>query len=1180
MSFIPGALPDIIENLKAVPPNHVYALAPKGFVLRGYDYYSQGRLESYGWNADRTLLTAYVRGTRHYAVKIFHDHDTLRYQCNCPVWTLESHCKHVICTLLTTINLLFPDTFHIPGKESPRRQALEKSLLVGAANHQNRLKLKQSRTQFEVFFTDDDGPSPISIRKNGQPCDSLYGVPAELALLMRATHDPAWLVTEYLLTYLKQHRNTYPLTFESGGHRFGLKWDPSLHYETKTELNVIGDTVHISARCLMHGKTQEHARSFMGLIINTETCTVSSLKNMKGWEYYLQFEHMSESEATPYEHEGSDFGSRSPFSWQHPLANRSSIGTRTRITLPLLQVPINQFHARQSPILLNQPNATLEHLILKVNGKDASLYRPPQFRIAPASRYRLNLLPTRDGFGGSPSKDSRYTLQVERRLEGQNAGMPHPVFGFFQTLEKAKDLHPAFKAQKRKGLLHEAFFRVLELGTQSEVEETIKKSLPSTEFGGYTVKAEAKRLLKQVYEAFTTPDGQIAFFNHQWQLLPYDKAQEALLYAIPYAFFGSQLFRGMQRRDEMHLPGSAFELQLPDLHAKLKEAGIDLYLHHKPIVVSRWEFTIDAQHPPHIDWFELRPEIKCDGMTVDETSWREMLQRGSIIETDGEVRILDVNSLEILRSLSSIYPSKKATSTTRNIVKIPRLQILDWVALRKRGVTVRLSEQDESLIRRLTHFEKIEPIPLPKMIKAKLRPYQKDGYRWLGFLYQHRFGACLADDMGLGKTLQAISLLAGIKERRITPPQPIDAPHLIVLPPSLLFNWENEITRFYPGLNIGWYTGKERTTSFADADIVLTTYGLVRQDIDILEHIPFNVIIFDEAQAVKNIAAQTTAAARRLKGFFKLAMTGTPLENHLGEYYSLIDLCLPGLLGEYEEFKSRMKSDQSSVVELMLQRTKPFVLRRTKDQILKELPPKIETDIFLELTDRQKTLYQQTVGQIRPAIETAYRTKTAAQARIIALTAILKLRQVCLSPRLLHTTLADHSPKITCLLDRLKELLEEGHSALVFSQFTSFLNLVEQDFQKHGIPYSRLDGTTATPKRKKLVQEFQDGRNPSIFLLSLKAGGQGLNLTKASYVFHLDPWWNPAVENQASDRAHRIGQQSKVSVMRLLMRHTIEEKMMELKQHKLALYEAVMDGSTRSGTGTSITKSDFDFLLG
>jgi non-specific serine/threonine protein kinase len=434
--------------------------------------------------------------------------------------------------------------------------------------------------------------------------------------------------------------------------------------------------------------------------------------------------------------------------------------------------------------------------------------------------------------------------------------------------------------------------------------------------------------------------------------------------------------------------------------------------------------------------------------------------------------------------------------------------------------------------------------------------------------------------MGLGKTLQAICLFAGIKEGIIQPPEPVHGPHLVVLPPSLLFNWEHEISRFYPGLTVQSYTGKERTPTFSQADVVLTTYGLIRRDIALLEQVGFNVILFDEAQAVKNIVARTTGAARRLKGYFKCVMTGTPLENHVGEYYSLMDLCVPGLLGDYEELKSKIKTPPPELLDTIMHRSKPFVLRRTKMQILKELPPKIETDIYLELTDRQKVLYQQTVAKIRSTIASAYQSKTSAQARIIALTAILKLRQICLSPRLLIPSNADLSPKLEFLLDRLKELLEEGHSALVFSQFTSFLDLVEQDFHAHGIPHVRLDGSTPTPTRKKLVHDFQECDTPSIFLLSLKAGGQGLNLTKASYVFHLDPWWNPAVENQASDRAHRIGQKQKVSIMRLLMRHTIEEKMMELKQKKLALYHAVLEGAAHHGGGGALTQKDFDFLLG
>ena len=243
------------------------------------------------------------------------------------------------------------------------------------------------------------------------------------------------------------------------------------------------------------------------------------------------------------------------------------------------------------------------------------------------------------------------------------------------------------------------------------------------------------------------------------------------------------------------------------------------------------------------------------------------------------------------------------------------------------------------------------------------------------------------------------------------------------------------------------------------------------------------------------------------------------------------------------------------------------------------MPAKIETDVYLDLTERQKSLYQHTIAQIRPTIEDAYRTKTKAQARIIALTAILKLRQLCLSPRLLYPNSRDSSPKITFVIERLSELIKADHSALVFSQFTSFLDLVEAALVNHHIPYCRLDGSTPTEKRKALVKTFQESKEASVFLLSLKAGGQGLNLTKASYVFHLDPWWNPAAENQASDRTHRIGQTQKVSILRILMRHSVEEKMMTLKKQKYALYKAVLEGAMSRGSGASITKEEFDFLL-
>jgi len=375
------------------------------------------------------------------------------------------------------------------------------------------------------------------------------------------------------------------------------------------------------------------------------------------------------------------------------------------------------------------------------------------------------------------------------------------------------------------------------------------------------------------------------------------------------------------------------------------------------------------------------------------------------------------------------------------------------------------------------------------------------------------------------------------------------------------------------------YRGQGRKTEFEGFDLVLTSYGVIQRDIEQLARLNFHVIVFDEAQAVKNIHAETTGAVRRLKGRFKVTLTGTPVENHLGEYYSVMDLALPGLLGNYELFRRGMGREGSGFLDLLVRRTRPFILRRTKDMIAAELPPKVETDLYLEMSPRQKALYARTVAQVKATVAEAYASKAPGQARIIALTAILKLRQICLSSRLMLTEAHDASPKIEFLVEQVQELFAEGHSVLVFSQFTSFLDLVQEALDGQRILNFRLDGSTPVSRRKALVESFQESTKPAVFLLSLKAGGRGLNLTRASYVFHLDPWWNPAVENQASDRAHRIGQQRQVTITRLLMRHSIEEKMMELKKRKLKLYRALLEDA-ESDAGQSLGREDFEFLLG
>ena len=1170
---MPQAFPHILESLKDLPPNHIYALAPKEYILRGYDYYAQERLETYQWNTGKTLLTAFVRGSKRYAVQLSTHHQGLRYSCNCPAWNVSTQCKHVICMLLTTINVLVPGTFSLPGNHTARRNTLSRSLLPHSSSSVVQPSPKPFPSQLEVVLSDHPDFPAITVKKDGKSCKSFYGIPTELTLLMRGAFDPAWLAHDNLLTYLNQYGNTHQLAFETPEGRTPLTWRPSQEYQSTTELDVRGDHIDIHKRCLLRGVVQRRARSFQHLVANLETQELSPLKDTAGWELFFMAHEMIDHKTWAMKTERS-FSQVGPTTFSgYDFVGGDFLASSLKLTL-------DDFHRLQ--LNFSNKDEALRHVLLKIEGQDAPLHDHSATEESLPPTYRLNILPYDEETAPFQTnlREPLAVLQTESRLGSVNFQTHAQTFQFFPAIEQTRDLSQAFRSQKRKALLRETFFRLLGSQTPHKANSIIKEAMTAKEFQAYGVKSEARHLLKKFHDTFWIKDFRLIYGNNQWRLFPNDKAREALLYAIPFDIFGHQIFRNMTNHDQMSIPLSVLNAQLPELHAKLQAVGLELFYHQKPILTSTWEFSFDAQRPPDIDWFEIRPEIKCDGVRLSETAWMEALQKGSVTESEEGIRILDMNTMEVLKSLSSIYPTiRTGKDHQKKIVHVPTLQILDWIVLRKHGVKIILSEEDEALFQRLLHFEKIDSLPLPKKIKAKLRTYQHSGYQWLSFLYQHRFGACLADDMGLGKTIQAISLLAGIQEGLVTSSKAVTGPHLIVLPPSLLFNWEHEITRFYPDLKIQWYNSKDRSPTFTDCDIVLTTYGVVRRDIDTLEKIPFHVIIFDEAQAVKNIKAHSTGAARRLRGHFKLAMTGTPLENHLGEYYSLIDLCLPGLLGDYDDFRSHMKSGEPAKLEKLLQRTKPFVLRRTKSEILKELPPKIETDMYLDLTERQKSLYQQTVASIRPTIEDAYRTKTASQARVIALTAILKLRQVCLSPKLLNPDSSETSPKITCLLDRLAELLDEGHSALVFSQFTSFLDIVEHEFSNHGIPYTRLDGSTPTKTRKKLVQDFQEGDHPAVFLLSLKAGGQGLNLTKASYVFHLDPWWNPAVENQASDRAHRIGQQQKVSIMRLLMHHTIEEKMMDLKKHKLALYEAVMAGSTQGGTGTGITKADFDFLL-
>ncbi len=485
-----------------------------------------------------------------------------------------------------------------------------------------------------------------------------------------------------------------------------------------------------------------------------------------------------------------------------------------------------------------------------------------------------------------------------------------------------------------------------------------------------------------------------------------------------------------------------------------------------------------------------------------------------------------------------------------------------------------------ALVRSVAGALDIAPMPAPAGMAVELRPYQEYGLGWLSFLRDQGLGGILADDMGLGKTVQAIALLQREKNAGR-----LDLPALVVGPTSVLPNWRRELQRFAPGLRVRVLHGPDRHAAmddFTDTDVVVTSYALLRRDQAVYARQVFAVAILDEAQAIKNPAAQVTGVACALNARLRLCLTGTPVENHLGELWSLFNFALPGFLGTelvfQRVFRRPIEDEAHPIVRGVLQRRiRPLSLRRTKDRVAAELPPKTEMVRAVPLSDVQADIYQTIRVAMTARVREEMADKGLARSRIVILDALLKLRQTCCDPRLRDRrrayTLPDDSAKLKLLSEMLPEMVEEGRRILLFSQFTSMLDLIRELVDGLGIPYVELRGSTRD--RDTPVRAFQTGDIP-LFLISLKAGGTGINLTAADTVIHYDPWWNPAVETQATDRAHRIGQDKPVFVYKLVTSGTIEERMLELQEKKRSLMQLI-EGKTAETL--TFTEEDLDMLL-
>ena len=620
----------------------------------------------------------------------------------------------------------------------------------------------------------------------------------------------------------------------------------------------------------------------------------------------------------------------------------------------------------------------------------------------------------------------------------------------------------------------------------------------------------------------------------------------------------------------------ALEFTTTVLPALRADPGVDVTVVGTPPAyrqtTSAPQISFTARDSRESDWFDLGVTVTMDGQHVPFSTLFQALVAGRtrLVLISGTWFSLVRPEFERLRAL--IEEARALQDVPGDAVQISRFQAGLWEELLGLGVLEEQSARWERDVRGLLDAGTAEPPPLPAGLDADLRPYQREGYGWLSFLWDHRLGGVLADDMGLGKTLQTLALLCRAAEAG-----QLDAPVLVVAPTSVVSNWVREAARFAPGLRVVTVQETERRRGVrlaplvAGAHVVVTSYALFRSDDERFAQLPWSGLVLDEAQFVKNHQARTYQAARRLPAPFKLALTGTPLENSLMDLWSLMSIVAPGLFPDPKRFGEQYRvpierDGDAARLATLRGRIRPLMRRRTKEMVAAELPPKQEQVLEVALNPEHERVYQTHLQRER--IKVLGLVDDVQKNRFTIFRSLTLLRQLSLDPALVDPQYAHiSSSKADAFLEQLREVVAEGHRALVFSQFTRYLRSIRARLDAEQIGNVYLDGRTRD--REACIDEFRDGSAP-VFLISLKAGGFGLNLTEADYVFVLDPWWNPATEAQAVDRAHRIGQDKTVIVYRMVATGTIEEKVMELKARKQALFSRVVDdGALMSGALTA-----------
>jgi len=588
--------------------------------------------------------------------------------------------------------------------------------------------------------------------------------------------------------------------------------------------------------------------------------------------------------------------------------------------------------------------------------------------------------------------------------------------------------------------------------------------------------------------------------------------------------------------------------------------------------VRRRKPTINMAVSSEIDWFDLDLDIDFDGVALTIAELKKALksQKKFVRLKDGSIAKLPEKLMQKFQYLLEFGQSSDNSLRFQDY----HLSFVDKILNEADNKSV--DDRSKKKLKKLEKFTKIKEHPIPENFKGELRFYQKAGYNWLLFLKEFSFGGCLADDMGLGKTVQTLVFLQEEINKKKTP-------NLIISPTSVLFNWQREIEKFTPEIEFVIHYGSKRTRDvrrLRKKPLILTTYGHIRRDISFLKNIDFHYVILDESQNIKNPGSETAQAARGLQSKHRLTLTGTPVENNTLDLWSQFAFLNPGLLGSQMFFKENFtrpieKERDVQVSSTLKKLIFPFILRRTKEEVVKELPPKIENVIYSPMSDSQQGIYDKVKETYRNTIINEISQKGLGKTKMRVLEGLTKLRQVACHPGLIDREFYDEAGKFEALKLMIEEIISENHKVLVFSQFVKMLHIIRDYLEEQAIEYTYLDGSTKN--REDVVDKFQADEDIRIFLISLKAGGVGINLTAADYVIHYDPWWNPAVEMQATDRAHRIGQDKKVFAYKLITKDSVEEKILKLQEQKKSLVKNLI--TTEGSFFKSLGKEDIISLF-